>query len=131
MLTFPIKITNLLANSSCRSCVVSFLGGLGRGSTSSRGLFTSGEAGTKSSRLLSSKSTTMVASFSSIPFMAEALKLRVTTSHILTRILPLGTVSNSRPSGSFHTKSVKDNVPTALQLNSLRLQNHASSFVAP
>ena len=53
----------------------------------------------------------MVASFNSIPFMAEALKLRVTTSHILTRILPLGTVSNSRPSGSFHTKSVKDNVP--------------------
>ena len=53
----------------------------------------------------------MIASFNSIPLMADALKLRVTTSHILTRILPSGTVTNRRPSGSVHTKSVKDNVP--------------------
>ena len=53
----------------------------------------------------------MTASSSSIPLIAEALKLRVTTSHMLTRILPLGTVTSLRPSGSVHTKSVKDSVP--------------------
>ena len=58
----------------------------------------------------------MTASFNSIPRMADALKLRVITSHILTRILPEGTVINCCPSSSVHCKFSKDMVPHGVAL---------------
>ena len=105
-----MKLRTFLPSSSCRSCVV-FLGALGRGSISLIGLCTSGDMGAKSNRLLSSKSMTITASSNSMPSIAEDLKLRVTTSHILTRTFPLGALSNSCPSGSFQTRPVKVKVP--------------------
>ena len=105
-----MKLRTFLPSSSCRSCVV-FLGAFERGSISLIGLFTSGDMGAKSNRLLSSKSMTITASSNSMPLIAEDLKLRVTTSHILTRTFPLGALSNSCPSGSFQTSPVKVKVP--------------------
>ncbi|EQC67762.1 hypothetical protein HSIVP1_912 [Veillonella parvula HSIVP1] len=105
-----MKLRTFLPSSSCRSCVV-FLGALGRGAISLIGLCTSEDMGAKSNRLLSSKSTTTTASSNSMPSIAEDLKLRVTTSHILTRTFPLGALSSSCPSGSFQISPVKVKVP--------------------